>query len=665
MGQDGGDVAGVPEVEAADDDLGGPRTVLFQELTAALGEDTGAAFADERQQNDEVRFGAAKFGGVVAGAHGPEEGGLEACLFGGRCTGQREEDDGGGEAVPFLGRESQIEEVPEVVAEEDALRTAAGDDAVAADGARSEIEGFAGPVADEGDEIGGLRVEGDEREASDDEEGAHVAVGVAERRGDERGLAGGRIAPLQQLRQGDEGVALEGEPDDGGGGGGQGGREVGVAADEGEAEQWLIGRGDGVDRGVREADLAFEELEDFRREVFGRRRVEAAELGIEGAHLAVAGGDHAVEFIFDAAEIADVGIEAPDGGREFVELGLGLGAFAAQPAEEFTAEGPDEKQAGVKIGRGGQGGADRKGGAGRERHGQQHLLEDDEGARRQAGEDTGHETVAAAKENGEEEVGRRVEIGPARVGAVEEQIRADDRSGDDGRVEGDRVRTEDYAQRHEAGGEGLERSGGTPGLLGRRATETVAGDGEVAHEGADGFLRGRGDRGEGVADVGAAALPESLAGGGVDQTEGEADGGVAVEVGFVAILVDRADEEMGGTDGAGEFGVAAVRALGFVGGGAEQRFLGLEQRQAGFDECAAGHFGEGAPRVLIRRRVDEGREEEAFDAETAGGTALSDDGGATGGEDEEAESEEADHGSEGTSNGGGVRKVSKRSERRE
>ena len=124
----------------------------------------------------------------------------------------------------------------------------------------------------------------------------------------------------------------------------------------------MIGRGDGVNRGVREAGLAFEELEDFRREVFGRRRVEAAELGIEGAHLAVAGGDHAVEFIFDAAEIADVGIEAPDGGREFFELGLGLGVFAAEPAEEFTAEGPDENQAGVKIGRGGQGGADRSGG---------------------------------------------------------------------------------------------------------------------------------------------------------------------------------------------------------------------------------------------------------------------------------------------------------------
>jgi hypothetical protein len=36
--------------------------------------------------------------------------------------------------------------------------------------------------------------------------------------------------------------------------------------------------------------------------------------------------------------------------------------FAAEPAEEFTAEGPDENQAGVKIGRGGQGGADRSGG---------------------------------------------------------------------------------------------------------------------------------------------------------------------------------------------------------------------------------------------------------------------------------------------------------------
>ena len=136
----------------------------------------------------------------------------------------------------------------------------------------------------------------------------------------------------------------------------------------------------------------------------------------------------------------------------------------------------------------------------------------------------------------------------------------------------------------------------------------------------------------------------AVPGGGVDQAEREADGGVAVEVGFVAVFVDGADEEVGGADGAGELGVATVGALGFVGGGAEEGFLRLEEGQAGFDEGAARHLGEGAAGMFIRRGVDEGGEEEAFDAQGGGGAAFGDDGGAAGREDDEAQGEEADHG---------------------
>ena len=110
---------------------------------------------------------------------------------------------------------------------------------------------------------------------------------------------------------------------------------------------------------VGEADLAFEELEDFRREVLGGGGVEAAEFGIEGADLAVAGGDDPVEFVFHAAQIADIGIEAADRGGESLELRFGLGAFAAEPAKKFTAEGPGKKETGVEVRRGRESGAER------------------------------------------------------------------------------------------------------------------------------------------------------------------------------------------------------------------------------------------------------------------------------------------------------------------
>ena len=85
---------------------------------------------------------------------------------------------------------------------------------------------------------------------------------------------------------------------------------------------------------------------------------------------------------------------------------------------------------------------------------------DDENARREAGEDTGDKTVATAEQNGEEEVGRRIEIDPAGVGAVEEQVGPDDHDGDEHGIEGDGFRTEDDAQGHAgrvAGGESEDR----------------------------------------------------------------------------------------------------------------------------------------------------------------------------------------------------------------
>ena len=61
---------------------------MFEKLAATFGEDAGTAFTDQGQQDDEVRFGAAEVGGVVASAYGTEEGGLEAGLVGGARAGQ-------------------------------------------------------------------------------------------------------------------------------------------------------------------------------------------------------------------------------------------------------------------------------------------------------------------------------------------------------------------------------------------------------------------------------------------------------------------------------------------------------------------------------------------------------------------------------------------------
>ena len=151
---------------------------------------------------------------------------------------------------------------------------------------------------------------------------------------------------------------------------------------------------------------------------------------------------------------------------------------------------------------------------------------------------------------------------------------------------------------------------------------TVAGDGHILYERAHGFFCGGRDRGERVADVAARALPDGLAGGGIDESQRDADRRVAVEVGLVTVFVHGADEEMRGVHAAREFGVAAVVALRFVGGGFDHGFFRLEKRDAGFDERAAGHFGEGAAGVLVVGSVDEFRHQQAGDHDAASGSAA-------------------------------------------